>query len=66
MDKRKVIEQNEIAWDKRVKDSVCWTIPVTGEEIEKARNGVFGIKLTSIKNVPREWFPQKMEGLKIL
>ncbi|WP_243151754.1 class I SAM-dependent methyltransferase [Clostridium sporogenes] len=45
---------------------MCWTVPVTSEDIEKERNGVFGIKLTAIKNVPRDWFPQKMEGLKIL
>ncbi|MGJ0907300.1 class I SAM-dependent methyltransferase [Clostridium botulinum] len=66
MNNRKVIMQNEIAWDKRVNDGICWTVPVTSEDIEKARNGVFGIKLTAIKNVPRKWFPQKMEGLKIL
>ncbi|MHB9923677.1 SAM-dependent methyltransferase [Clostridium botulinum] len=66
MNNRKVIIQNEIAWDKRVNDSMCWTVPVTSEDIEKARNGVFRIKLTAIKNVPRDWFPQKMDGLKIL
>ncbi len=64
MNNRKVIIQNEIAWDKRVNDGMCWTVPVTSEDIEKARNGVFGIKLTAIKNVPRDWLPQKMKGLK--
>ncbi len=49
MNNRKVIIQNEIAWDKRVNDGMCWTVPVTSEDIEKARNGVFGIKLTAIK-----------------
>ncbi len=62
MNNKKAIIQNEIAWDKRVNDGVCWTVPVTSEDIKKARKGVIEIKLTSIKNVPREWFPQKMEG----
>ncbi|GAA0734066.1 class I SAM-dependent methyltransferase [Clostridium oceanicum] len=61
-----IIKQNELAWDKRVDDGICWTIPVSSEDIKNARNGVFDIKLTSEKSVPRSWFPLNLKGVKIL
>ncbi len=66
MDYQRIIAQNEMAWNMRVDNGVCWTVPVSPEEIEKARRGIFQITLTATKNVPREWFSQEMKGLKIL
>ena len=49
-------EHNSRAWDKLAKDNIEWSIPVSSEEIEKARIGEWEIILTPIKSVPREWF----------
>lgn len=52
----KIVEYNSKAWDKFVDDGIEWSIPVSSEEIEKARRGVWEIILTPNKPVPREWF----------
>ena len=61
-----VISHNAEAWDLHVKNAWQWTVPVSHEEIEAARAGLFSILLTAKKPVPREWFPEKLAGLKIL
>ncbi len=66
MDNKKIVKQNELAWDKKVVNNTPWSIPVTSEEIEKAKKGVFNIKLTAHKDVPRNWFPEELKGQKIL
>ena len=63
---KEVISKNQIAWDKKVENSNKWSIPVTKEEIDKARSGIFNIKLTATKNVPRNWFPDDLKNKKIL
>ncbi len=56
---------NRRAWDTQVAKGNCWTIPVTSEVIELARNGTWDVVLTPQKPVPRSWFP-KLPGLDVL
>jgi SAM-dependent methyltransferase len=49
-------EHNSKAWDKLADENIEWSIPVSSEVIEKARNDDWEIILTPIKSVPREWF----------
>lgn len=46
--------------------NVSWSIPVTHEEIEKARKGVFEISISGNKALPRDWFPKTLKGVKLL
>lgn len=52
-------------YDMKVKNG-DFPIPVTKEEINDARNGIFNIKLTPEKNVPKDWFPKDLRSKKIL
>jgi len=49
-------EYNSEAWDREVERGISWSLPVSAEAIEKARNGEWEIILTPQKAVPREWF----------
>ena len=49
-------EHNSTAWDKLADENIEWSIPVSSEEIEKARRGEWEIILTATTAVPREWF----------
>jgi SAM-dependent methyltransferase len=49
-------EYNSKAWDALCENEIEWSIPVTGEQIEKARKGDWEVILTPLKSVPREWF----------
>jgi ubiquinone/menaquinone biosynthesis C-methylase UbiE len=53
-----VREHNRLAWDKQVDWGNPWTIPVSHEEIQAARQGEWIIYLTPTKSVPREWLPE--------
>ena len=59
-------KKNETAQDLLVKEKDTWTIAVSKEESEKARNGDFKIVLTPTKGIPRNWFPSELKGIKIL
>ncbi|MCL4133776.1 UNVERIFIED_CONTAM: hypothetical protein GTU68_004695 [Idotea baltica] len=48
---------NRAAWDCQVRKKNRWTIPVSPEKIQQARNDDWQIILTPEKPVPREWFP---------
>lgn len=52
-----IVAYNRAAWDSQVRKGNRWTVPVTPEEIERAREGDWSIVLTPEKPVPREWFP---------
>ena len=60
-----ITEHNRDAWDRFVTNKDRWTIPVSEEDIEKAKNGHWNVVLTPAKPVPHEWFPD-LKGLKIL
>jgi ubiquinone/menaquinone biosynthesis C-methylase UbiE len=57
---------NGKAWDKKVEDGAVYTKPVSKELIEKSRAGDWNITVTTEKSVPRNWFPDSLEGVKVL
>ena len=60
-----ITEHNRKAWDKQVEYRNPWTIPVSSDEVEKARNGEWRIFLTPTIPVPKNWFPD-LNGTKVL
>ena len=48
---------NRQAWDKLVENQDRWTVPVSSEEIQRARAGDWQIVLTPTRPVPKSWFP---------
>lgn len=60
------IEENSKIWDKRSENNDPWSIAVSSEEVRLAREGIWHIVLTPKKPVPSNWFPEKLEGKKIL
>lgn len=56
---------NKKAWNYLVDQKNQWTIPVTTEQVENAKQGQWSVVLTPDKPVPKDWFPP-MKGLKIL
>lgn len=57
MNSDEIRRYNALAWDKAVERESEWTIPVTAEQIEQARQGVWQIVLTPTQPVPADWFP---------
>src|SRR5688572_16054072 len=51
-----VFEHNSKAWDKYSEKGIEWSLPVSAEEIARARTGDWEIILTPLKPVPRDWF----------
>lgn len=60
------IKKNSIAWDNHVNNGYVWTIPVSSEIIEKAKRGIWEVVATPQKTVPRDWFPDELDGKKVL
>jgi SAM-dependent methyltransferase len=60
-----VFELNRRAWDDKVERRNPWTLPVTSEEVTRARKGEWEIVLTPTRPVPREWFPD-LGGARVL
>ncbi len=58
-------EYNSRAWDSEVDSGNPWTIPVSPEEIARARKGDFTIVLTPTKPVPAAWL-QPITGKSVL
>jgi len=52
-----IVAYNRAAWDSQVRKKNRWTIPVSVEAIQRARDDDWQIVLTPEKPVPREWFP---------
>lgn len=61
-----LLEHQRRAWDRQVGLGNVWTKPVGPEVIEAARRGEWSVLLTEQKPVPREWFPEEMQGLEVL
>lgn len=57
---------NRTAWDKQVEKNIVWSIPVTSEQIQAARQGDWSIVLTPTKPVPANWFPSPLAGADVL
>lgn len=51
-----IIEYNRKAWDQQVENGNCWTVPVTSEQTQQARDGNWHIVLTPTIQVPQAWF----------
>jgi SAM-dependent methyltransferase len=58
-------EANKEAWNRLVQNKNRWTVPVSPEEISRARKGDWALLLTPSKSVPKSWFPE-LFGLTIL
>ena len=58
-------EVNQRGWDERVKEGDIWSLPVSTEQLARAREGDWSVLLTSTKPVPREWFGE-LEGRDVL
>lgn len=56
---------NREAWDRQVKNKNEWTLPVTSEQVARARLGDWSVVLTPTKPVPREWFGE-LRGKRVL
>src|SRR5512137_353933 len=56
---------NRDAWDREVRKSNKWTVPVSADTIAKARRGDWQIVLTPTMPVPADWFPQ-LKGADVL
>ena len=50
------VKVNSEIWDNRGENNDIWSIPVSKETIELARNGIWNIVLTPFKTVPMDWF----------
>ncbi len=57
---------NRRAWDRQVELANRWTVPVSHEEVERARGGDWAILLTPTRPVPRSWFPEDLHDAEIL
>lgn len=53
-----VVAYNRMAWDKQVLKNNRWTVPVSPEEVDRARKDDWQIVLTPERPVPRDWFPE--------
>lgn len=62
----KYIEENSKIWDNRSENNDKWSVQVTSEMIKQAREGKWSIVLTPAKPVPANWFPDRLNGKKIL
>ncbi len=56
---------NREAWNHLVKKGNRWTVPVTSEEVARARQGDWSLILTPSRPVPREWFGE-LRGRRVL
>ncbi len=55
-DELDVRAHNRRAWNHQVATGNRWTIPVTPDQVERARAGDWTVVLTPSKPVPRDWF----------
>lgn len=63
---RDILHYNREAWNREVAQGNPWTIPVSAEEVARARRGDVRILLTPSRFVPRSWFPPEWEGVHVL
>ncbi len=60
-----VAEHNRRAWNRLVEGRNQWTVPVSSEQIQAAREGRWALVLTPTLPVPREWFGE-LAGARVL
>ena len=60
------MEYNRKAWDKAVAEGQNpWTLPVSPEEVAKARQGELNLTVSAGKPVPQSWYPN-LKGCRVL
>ncbi len=52
-----VVQYNSMAWDKCADSKGRWSVPVTKQEVDDARNGKINVVLTPVKPIPISWLP---------
>lgn len=60
-----VASYNRDAWDGMVRRGNPWTLPVSDDQIARARQGSWSVVLTPLKPVPRDWFAD-LPGSRVL
>jgi len=60
------VKINSVRWDEHVEEGYVWTRPVSSESIQNAKNGEWSLLLTPKKAVPRDWFPDNINGKNVL
>ena len=65
MNHEEILRFNKKAWDRNVEIGNRWTIPLSKEEIDKAREGDFKILLSPSIPIPFEWI-KDLKGKKVL
>lgn len=60
------VKENSKIWDNRAEKNDIWSIPVSSEMIQLAKDGEWSIVLTPKKRVPRDWFPDDIKSKKVL
>ncbi len=65
MKKDNYTEINADTWDMWAENGIEWSIPVSREEYDEAKKGNWGVYLTPVKYVPKDWF-LPFKGTKIL
>jgi SAM-dependent methyltransferase len=60
-----IVQYNRDAWDGLVERGNEWTVPVSSQQIARARQGDFEIVLTPHKPIPKDWWPP-LSGLDLL
>jgi SAM-dependent methyltransferase len=58
-------EHNRAAWDRQVAQGNRWTLPISAEDISRARAGEWSVVLTPTRAVPRAWFGD-LRGARVL
>jgi SAM-dependent methyltransferase len=61
-----MILHNRKAWNNKVEEGAVYTKAVSSELIEKSKSGEWDITVTTVKPVPKEWFPESLKGHKVL
>lgn len=56
---------NRAAWDAAVQQQNEWTVPVTSDQVARARAGDWEVVLTPMRPVPRAWFGE-LRGARVL
>lgn len=57
---------NRAAWDKYVQEGVEWTLPVTSEQVARARAGDWSVVLIGHEPVDRSWLPADLASKDVL
>lgn len=66
MNNKDYLEINRVIWNQHVEEGYIWSVPVTSDVIAKAKKGIWDVVLTPNKAVPKSWFPDSLEGKKVL